>query len=226
MRALYLVFISLLLTACGGEDSRREQPPTVTDWNNDPRPLGKTLVYECADYEFIARLGPGEMAVWLQDRYLILSQVRSASGVKYEEGDTVFWMKGQEATLLLDGQRFTDCRLNPARAPWEDARRRGVNFRAVGNEPGWYLEIHAGRQLLFVGDYGMQRVMAPDPGEQREGDRRRYHAVDGNIDLQVEIVDQSCNDSMKGDSFPSRVSVRLNGTEYQGCGRDLDYPWQ
>ena len=60
-----------MLTACGGEDSRREQPPPVTDWNNDPRPLGKTLVYECADYEFIARLGPGEMAVWLQDRYLI-----------------------------------------------------------------------------------------------------------------------------------------------------------
>ncbi|NCF18677.1 MAG: hypothetical protein GWP63_10570, partial [Haliea sp.] len=77
----------------------------------------------------------------------------------------------------------------------------------------------------FVGDYGMQRVMAPDPGEQREGDRRRYHAVDGNMDLRVEIVDQSCTDSMKGDSFPSRVSVRLNGEEFQGCGRDLDYPW-
>lgn len=212
-----------LLAACGG-DASRQQP--VPDWNQDPRPLGKTLVYECADYEFIARLGPGEMAVWLEDRYLVLSQVRSASGVKYEEGDTVFWMKGTEASLLLDGQRFSDCQLNPARAPWEDARRRGVNFRAVGNEPGWYLEIQRERFLLFVGDYGMQRVMMEDPGEQRQGELRRYHAIQGGNELQVEIVDQNCTDSMKGDAFPSSVQVRLNDRTFNGCGMDLAYPWQ
>jgi putative lipoprotein len=213
------------LSACGGQEVRGTQPPQVTDWNSDPRPMARTLVYECADYEFVARLGPGEMAIWLEDRYLILSQVRAASGVKYQEGDTEFWMKGEEASLLLDGQRFTGCQLNPARAPWEDARRRGVDFRAVGNEPGWNLEIQSGRQIVFVGDYGMQRVLLADPGEQRVGDRRVLHAVDKGNDLRVEITEEACIDTMKGDSFPSTVLLHLNGVEYRGCGMDLDHPW-
>ncbi len=220
------VLATLVLVACGGQDVHGTQPPPVADWNSDPRPLGKTLVYECADYEFVARLGPGEMAVWLEDRYLILSQVRAASGVKYEEGDTVFWMKGEEASLLLDGQRFTDCQLNPARAPWEDARRRGVDFRAVGNEPGWYLEIQAGRQLLFVGDYGMQRVLLPDPGEQQIGDQRVYHAAGEGNELRVQISVETCSDSMKGETFSASVLLQLNGVEYRGCGMMLDHPWQ
>jgi putative lipoprotein len=215
-----------MLAACGGQEVRSTQAPPVTDWNSDPRPVGKTLVYECADYEFVARLGPGEMAVWLADRYLVLSQVRAASGVKFQEGDTEFWMKGEEASLLLDGQRFTGCQLNHARAPWEDARRRGVDFRAVGNEPGWQLEIQSGRQLLFVGDYGMQRLLLADPGVQRIGGRRVYHAVEQGGDLRVEITDQTCHDSMQGEAFPAAVLLHLNGVEYRGCGRDLDHPWE
>ncbi len=56
----------------------REAPPNP--------PVGKTLVYECAGYEFIARTGPGEMAVWMEDQYLVLSRQYSASGEKYVEG--------------------------------------------------------------------------------------------------------------------------------------------
>lgn len=221
-----LLLLSSLLAACGGQEVRGTQSSSVADWNSDPRPLGKTLVYECADYEFIARLGPGEMAIWLEDRYMILSQVRAASGVKYQEGDTEFWMKGDEASLLLDGQRFSGCQLNAARAPWEDARRRGVEFRAVGNEPGWVLEIQSGDHLLLVGDYGMRRVMLADPGEQAVGDRRLYHAVEKGDDLRVEISAESCIDSMKGNRYPASVLLHLNGVEYRGCGMDLEYPWQ
>jgi len=216
------VILSLLLTACGGGDVRGGEAA----FSSDQRPLGKTMVYECTGYEFIARLGPGEMAVWLEDRYLILSQVRSASGVKYEEGATIFWSKGEEAALWVDNQHYADCRLAPARVPWEDARRRGVNFRAVGNEPGWYLEIQRGRQLLFVGDYGMQRVMVPDPGEESLGPTRIYHGITETNDLRVEIVDELCTDTMKGDIFPSQVLIYLNGTTLWGCGRDLRQPWQ
>ena len=221
-----LLFLAVLLAGCGGGAVRGNEAPAVTDYSPDPRPLAKTLVYECLDYEFIARLGPGEMAVWLDNRYVVLSQVRSGSGVKYQEGETVFWMKGDEAMLTLDGQRYTGCQLAPARAPWEDARRRGVDFRAVGNEPGWYLEIQRERQLLFVADYGMSRVMLDDPGEQFEGPTRVYHAVVEGNDLRVEIVDEPCADSMKGDSFPSQVLVHHNGRTYWGCGRALEHPWE
>ncbi|MEH6635987.1 MAG: MliC family protein [Halioglobus sp.] len=224
--AHFPVVFFLALTGCGGSEVRDNDSTASVDFITDQRPLGKTMVYQCSGYEFIARLGPGEMAIWLDDRYVILSQVRSASGVKYQEGDSVFWIKGDEAILSVDQQRYTDCLLIPERVPWEDARRRGVNFRAVGNEPGWYLEIQRGRQLLFVGDYGMQRVLVPDPGEVSLGAAHSYHSITKSNDLRVEIVDELCSDIMKGDSYPSQVQVYLNGRTYQGCGKSLNQPWK
>lgn len=216
-----------LLGACAsGEGSPPTSAEAVNDFLPDPRPMASTLVYECLGYEFVARIGPGEMAIWLDDSYLILSQVRSASGVKYQEGEVIFWTKGDEATLFLNGQQHPDCQLVPGRAPWEDARRRGVNFRAVGNEPGWSLEIRDGAQILYVGDYGMNRVMTPDPGAQSVTNGRIYHAITESNDLIVEVVDEACTDTMKGDSFPAQVTVTLNGETLRGCGMALDFPWQ
>jgi membrane-bound inhibitor of C-type lysozyme len=214
------------LAACGGDDARRSESLGLADFTPDERPLATTLVYECNGYEFVARLGPGEMALWLEDRYVILSQVRSASGTLYEEGDISFWSKGDEAMLTVAGQNYQNCHLLPERVPWEDARRRGVKFRAAGNEPGWYLEIQGGRQLLFVADYGLQRVMVSDPVEERIDPAHVYHGTTGVDDLRVVIVDVPCFDTMSGDAFPSHVEVTLNGVTYPGCGRSLDYPWE
>ncbi len=220
LRNLLLLFG--LLAACSSGAEREEPAPFLPD----QRPLAQTLVYECLGYEFVARVGPGEMAVWLEDEYLVLSQVRSASGVKYEEGDVIFWTKGEDATLFLRGQRYGECQLNPARAPWEDARRRGVDFRSVGNEPGWVLEIQDDKQLLFVGDYGMNRIMIPDPGAQAVDGGRVYHAVTEANELIVAIDGQECRDSMSGETFPRSVTVTVNGKMLSGCGMDLDNPWE
>ncbi len=213
---------ALFLVACGSGQTRDTAEPFLAD----PRPMGTTLVYECAGYEFLARVGPGEMAIWLEDEYLVLSQVRSASGVKYQEGDVIFWTKGEEASLFLGAQRYSDCRLEPARAPWEDARRRGVDFRAVGNEPGWQLEIRDGSQILYVGDYGMNRVMTPDPGAEEVASGRIYHAVTEANELIVEIVDEECADTMQDATYPAQVTLTVNGKVLRGCGMALDYPWQ
>ncbi len=213
---------ALFLAACGSGQTRDTAEPFLAD----PRPMGTTLVYECAGYEFLARVGPGEMAIWLEDEYLVLSQVRSASGVKYQEGDVIFWTKGEEASLFLGAQRYSDCRLEPARAPWEDARRRGVDFRAVGNEPGWHLEIRDGSQILYVGDYGMNRVMTPDPGAEEVASGRIYHAVTEANELIVEIVDEECADTMQDATYPAQVTLTVNGKVLRGCGMALDYPWQ
>jgi len=101
-----------------------------------------------------------------------------------------------------------------------------VNFRAVGNEPGWTLEIQQGRHLLFVADYGMRRVAAPDPGEQVRDGTRSWHAVTDSADLRVEVLQETCADTMSGEEFPSRVTATLDGVVLRGCGRDLDYPWE
>ena len=216
----------ILVTACAGARTADKESGILQDFQPDTRPVGKTLVYECTDGEFISRVGPGEMALWLEDRYVVLPQVRSASGTKYVEGDITYWSKGEEVLLEVAGRRYQDCTLNPARAPWEDARRRGVDFRAVGNEPGWYLEIRSDERMLFVGDYGSTRVLLDKPSLVIEQGGRVYAASEGDDQISVTISDSFCTDSMKGDQFPFTVQLNHNGRLYQGCGRDLDYPWE
>ena len=226
MRIVTLLAAIGCLSACAGQATEPDAGGAATGFENDSRPLGKTLVYECLGYEFLARLGPGEMAVWLEDEYLVLSQVRSASGVKYEEGNVMFFGKGDEGVIEVAGQRYPDCQLAPERAPWEDARRRGVNFRASGNEPGWYLEYQEGKQLLYVGAYGSERILLADPGIQWQEGTRLLQAREGDNELILEIVTEDCNDSMSGAAYPAAVSLVVNGQSLSGCGMDLTIPWE
>jgi membrane-bound inhibitor of C-type lysozyme len=215
------VVLCLFLGACGGDDMRRNYGGADIASDNKTR----TLVYDCNGYEFVARLGAGEMALWLEEGYVVLSQVRSASGTAYEEGDISFWSKGEEAILNVGESSYQNCHQLPARVPWEDARRRGVDFRGVGNETGWTLEVQSGRQLLFVEDYGLKRVIVSDQGQDSVGAMRFHRGVSEGHALQVEIIEAVCVDTMSGEMFPSSVRVTLDGAHYQGCGRPLGYPW-
>lgn len=226
MRYRFCLLLCLSLAGCSGSDTLRPFAADEPDFHPDERPLATTLVYDCNGYEFVARLGPSEMALWLSDQYVVLSQVRSASGTLYEEGDISFWSKGDDAMLTVADQSYQNCHLQPRRVPWEDARRRGVDFRAIGNEPGWYLEIQSGKQLLFVHGYGMQRVLVPDPSEETTDTARVYTGISGGRDMQVEIVEQACADTMSGEQFPNRVVVTFDNRHYEGCGQHLDYPWE
>jgi len=218
--------MSILWLLLAGGCSLKEGKETVPALGSDIQALAKTLVYQCAGYEFIARMGAGEMAVWLEDRYLVLSRVRSASGAKYQEGDVIFWSKGEEVILIIDNQQFSSCMLAPHRAPWEDARRRGVDFRAVGNEPGWYLEIQHDRHLLFVADYGMKRVLIASPVLSVKDPLSVYRAENTKDKIRVERVDEICTDTMKGDTFTSQVTVYWREKTYRGCGESLIQYWK
>ena len=45
-----------------------------------------------------------------------------------------------------------------ARDVWHAAKLRGVAFRAIGQEPGWLLEMSTGDKILLVTDYGQTRI--------------------------------------------------------------------
>ena len=87
-----------------------------------PQETGRDVVYTCASpdgpFAFRTRTGPGELAVWLPERfagreggtYRVLGQVRSASGAKYQDGPVTVWTKGTDYALLeVDGESFVDC---------------------------------------------------------------------------------------------------------------------
>jgi putative lipoprotein len=206
----------LCITACASEQSR--EVPQLAE-------PGKTLVYECNDYEFVARTSPGEITLYLPSENLVLEQVRAASGAKYSGQGAVFWSKGDTATLDLGTRILGSCHLNTARAPWEDARRRGVNFRAVGQEPGWFLEIQQGRNMLFVSGYGASRILLPTPELELEDGLSRYRATSPGHAMQVDITVEFCADSMSGEVFENAVRVTLDGEIYLGCGLALEADW-
>jgi uncharacterized membrane protein len=98
---------------------------------------------------------------------------------------------------------------------------RWQDFRAIGQEPGWLMEIEGG-QITLAMDYGERRVTAPapEPETPRAGlviyrVRTPEHAIT------ITIEDRPCQDIMSGEAFPSAVTVVLDGREYRGCGRAL-----
>lgn len=107
---------------------------------------------------------------------------------------------------------------------WDGAREAGIDFRAVGQEPGWLLEIREGTSIRFAYDYATQEIEVPfvEPEVVSTApQKRRYESGSGGSTLFVSITDSTCADIMSGQIFESTVEVQLDSTLYHGCGRAL-----
>lgn len=106
--------------------------------------------------------------------------------------------------------------------PWQNARERGIDFRAVGQEPGWYVEVDHERGIRLNYDYGEQSVVVTTPVQPttREGTRIYSGAAD-NHQFEVAIEQTPCADAMSGAQHPNTVTVNIDGRALRGCGRDL-----
>jgi len=112
---------------------------------------------------------------------------------------------------------------NLAQMPsWESARAAGVDFRAVGQEPGWLLDIYQRDRIRFLWDYGEQLAdfgLSP-PTYPQEGVTRYEVYSDGRA-LVVTIRRFPCQDGMSGEAYPSTVEVVIDGRTLNGCGRSV-----
>ena len=103
---------------------------------------------------------------------------------------------------------------------WHAAKLRGVAFRAIGQEPGWLLEIKNGQEILIVTNYGQNRTAYPwvEPQEDK-AERRTVFQVDA--DTSVLIEGKPCSDTMSGEKFQVTVTVTTGMQTLKGCGRAL-----
>ena len=103
---------------------------------------------------------------------------------------------------------------------WHKAKLRGVAFRAVGQEPGWLLEITNGKEILIVTDYGQNKKAYPyvEPQEDKAASKTVFQI---DADTSVLIEGKACSDSMSGESFQTTVTVTASGQTLKGCGRAL-----
>lgn len=188
------------------------------------RPGIEAAAYRCdGGAAFILHVGADAARLVRPADSRVLRREVSASGVKYATEGLLVWTKGEEALIEIDGRRYTGCRARPAEAAWEQARVDGVEFRALGNEPGWILEVDEDAGIAFVTDYGRTRHAfdRPQKIEAAGSGQVDYRAEGSDGSIRVVLAFEICRDDMSGEPFPVRATVTLAGRTYRGCGRSL-----
>jgi len=211
-----ILSLLLLLNACTGADSKGtiSSLPTET-------PSTQTFVFTCSDtLEFVARTNNKEAWLFLPSGTIQLLHTGAGS---YRNDQTHFQIKDQEASLKDSGVKHLLCKNDRREAIWVHAKLNGADYRAIGNEPGWNLEIRNQETIILITDYGSTRYeFALPKAEIGETNRiTSYQAKDSDHELILIITDEACSDSMSGEDFPSRAKVILDGKILQGCGRAL-----
>ena len=103
---------------------------------------------------------------------------------------------------------------SPAAVPGE-----APTFTAMGNEPGWRLDIGGGRMALTV-DYGATTLSMPAPAPEPVPGGRTYTADEAGRPVRVTVTDRVCHDSMTGMPRPATVAIEFDGRKLDGCGGD------
>jgi putative lipoprotein len=219
-RAVNIILCNIALYGC----AHTHPDNTAQTETHDAETKVQTFVYECPDdFSFVARTETGRVWLFLPGKTIDLPHVPSASGAKYSNGSDTFWSKADEMLIQTGDYKHTGCRNNRAKAIWEHAKLNGVDFRALGNEPGWYMEISNRQDILLVTDYGQQTYRFPSSIINSEPNDRTstYSASSNDNVIEVVIKGDPCRDSMSGEAFSATVSVLINNKKYHGCGRAL-----
>ena len=108
-----------------------------------------------------------------------------------------------------------------ARNVWHAAKLRGVAFRAIGQEPGWLLEMTTGKKILLVTNTGQTRTEYAYVEPEVFQDQRKSVFSVKQDEFKITIEGIICTDSMSGENFEVSVFIELNGKTLKGCGRAL-----
>lgn len=181
----------------------------------------QTFVFHCDDdYTFVAQIEGGSAWLFLPADTLELAQV---SADTFRKGNLLFQIDGQ-LCLLKEGDGISrQCKNNRREAIWEHAKLNGADFRAIGNEPGWNLEIHGGSKAILVTGYGSKRyeINLLPPQVNREVKTTVFTSSTGEPRVTLKIMGEHCSDTMSGEQFETTVEVDLDGKILRGCGRAL-----
>ena len=93
-----------------------------------------------------------------------------------------------------------------------------VSYRAVGQEPGWLLEIIHGKYFYISSNYGELVKTYPyvEPTIDFEKGTKIYQVDKGIV---IKLTDKTCTDSMSGDVYSTSVSMKFNSRHLKGCAK-------
>ena len=106
------------------------------------------------------------------------------------------------------------------------------DFRAIGNEPSWTMDILFGEQLIFKSLSKVTEFTCV-PGEgvvTQDANITRYRCSSDDGDMIITLRKENCSDKMSDNTYPYSVRVEIkrpndeNYIVHSGCGRYLPNP--
>lgn len=236
LHRLLAITLAVALAACHaapGDDATpaastgTPQVPDAQPAADDSAPApAQTLVshWQCGEMRISTHFDnvADQATLSVAGRQVVLRHAMSGSGARYaDDQGNEFWSKGDSAQLTLAGEERRDCSLADEPSPWDAARARNIGFRAVGNEPGWLVEVARGEAPALHAelDYGARKVdiahaqPLADTGYQGE--------TDNGTAVQLRIERTPCVDDMSGTKYEARAVLSVGGKDYRGCGAYL-----
>jgi hypothetical protein len=123
---------------------------------------GDLLVYYCQNLALLTvRVLPKRVEVTTANRKATLAETAQPSPARFSDGSATLSDLGELVRFEEPGAVYW-CRIEPVEVPWQDARLRGIDFRAAG-DPGWWLEIDNGVATEFAAGEGAARVVTKFP---------------------------------------------------------------
>lgn len=214
-----LLLAGCISTPVTKDESGQRLPVTSKD--------GSAFYYQCDNqFGFAAHGTEDGITVDLKNGPRTLKQNSVESGFHYSAGNISLQGKGDQA-YFNDGNRRYMCQIDRRKSIFEDARFRGADFIAMGNEPGWKLELSRKGDMVYVGDYGTVSIRLPTPQSSHANKSPLVFAAKGvEHSLWLSIEERHCVDTMKGDYFDVSVTLVVDGRPLNGCGMILNplYP--
>jgi membrane-bound inhibitor of C-type lysozyme len=182
-------------------------------------------VWACADGQKLVMRNlfrEKAIAIDFHDGTRRLEQTVSASGTRYADAVVTFWSKGGSARLERQGAPAVQCEERRVESLREDARVRGVRYRAVGNEPGWELEIGPGTTLTWITNFGEQRYdFAAAQATVAADGASVFTAQQGTSAIRATLRPETCVDDGEVE-YDHAATVEFEGATFRGCGNRLD----
>lgn len=190
-----------------------------------PAAAGNVGYWQCGEVRVGAAFDKtaDRVTLSLSGRRLQLPHAVAASGARYADAaGNEFWTKGDSGTLTLAGEDKRDCKQTDTPSPWDEARARRIGFRAVGSEPGWYVEVGMGEAPALHAqlDYGARKIDIAHAHPLKGGTGFSGTTANGTA-VELRIERKSCSDAMSGERFDASAELKAGGQSYRGCGAFL-----
>lgn len=212
------VFFALLIMAVfslSGGCAKPHVSPLISDFAENYYQRS----YLCPDGTlFLVEADGNNARVLLGAREWSLQRTVSASGEKYQGERNLYWNRGDVALFEVDHKLYLNCSGEMLSQPRQQARQRGTLIRAVGQEPGWVVEITAAGTLILT-DYGQNRheLSAPTVLQGTRGESVRYLIADHPQRIELTVTKTTCQDTMSGEAYPARAELIIGDQSLTGC---------